>query len=228
MNPGSVLDKARDLSAQAERLRVGAAGEENAKRILTRLDELNALLDEVEAASGASDRLREQAVDLPPVRLDQGREALERSAGDAGLPTVRALTAAKEKIEAVRRDVQLSLSQAWSQWTTARMAELALHRMVMLPPVERRTEEARLGRLNKLSKVGKNDVPSRSDVVEFVAVYAGLKEDLDALKDPAPELQTLLTRLGQRTTLAHLSDDDIALLRRYEVADQIEVQRRSG
>ncbi|MEU7757639.1 hypothetical protein [Micromonospora aurantiaca (nom. illeg.)] len=225
MTPKSVLDKARALSAQADRLRVGAAAEENAKRILTRLEELNAVLDEVEAALGATDRLREQGVDLPAVRLDLGREALARSAGDVGLPPIRAFTSAKEKIEAVRRDVRLSLSQAWSQWTTARMAELALHRMVMLPPVERRTEETRLSKLSKLSKV---DVPSRTDVVEFAAVHAGLKEDLDALKDPAPELQTLLTRLAQRTTLAHLSDDDVALLRRYEVADQIEVQRRSG
>ncbi|SCE73875.1 hypothetical protein [Micromonospora chokoriensis] len=225
MTLNSVLDKARALSAQADRLRVGAAAEENAKRILTRLEELNAVFDEVEAALGAADRLRERGVDLPVVRLDLGREALARSAGDAGLPPMRAFTSAKEKIEGVRRDVRLSLSQAWSQWTTARTAELALHRMVMLPPVERRTEEARLSKLNKLRRV---DVPSRSDVVEFAAVHAGLKEDLDALKDPAPELQTLLNRLGQRTTLAHLSDDDIALLRRYEVADQIEVQRRSG
>jgi hypothetical protein len=58
-------------------------------------------------------------------------------------------------------------------------------------------------------------------------VYAGLKEVLDALNDPAPELQTLMTRLTQRTTLAQLSDNDIALLRQHGVADQIELQRRS-
>jgi hypothetical protein len=221
----SVSDKARALSAQAERLRVGAAAEENAKRILTRLTELNALLDEIEAALGAADRLREQGVDLPQVRLDIGREALARSAGDAGLPPMRALTSAKEKLETLHGDCRRSLAGAWSQWTTARIAELKVHRLVMLPSVERRTEEERSSRLAKLSKV---NVPSRSDVVEFAAVHAGLKEDLDALKDPAPELLTLLTRLGQRTTLAQLSDADIALLRRYDVADQIEVQRRSG
>jgi hypothetical protein len=220
----SVLGKARALSAEANRLREGEAAEENAKRILTKVEELDGLLGDVEAALGAADRLRDRGVDVALPRLDQGREALARWAA-TGVPPVRAFTPAREKIETVRREVRLGLSQAWAQWSTARMAELAVHRMVMFPPVERRTEEARLSKLTRLSKV---DVPSRSDVVEFTAVHAGLKEDLDALKDPAPELQTLLTRLAQRTTLANLSDADIALLRQYDVADQIDVQRRNA
>lgn len=222
MTTESILTKARALKADAVRLRAGAEAEENARRVLNRVDELHTVLDNLEQALEAVRRLRERGVEvvLPP--LDDGRAAFEQHAG-SGLPPQRAFTTAKAKIEATAQKVRAELAPAWAGWTSALIAGLPTHRFVMLPPNERSIGQRSFSTLTKLSKT---EVPSAGNVVEFAVVHAGLKEELEALPEPLPELQDLLQRLGRRTTLDQLTDAEIALLRQHDVADQIEVQRR--
>jgi hypothetical protein len=219
----SILTKARALKADAVRLRAGAEAEENARRVLNRVDELSTTLDGLEQALDAVRKLRARGVEvvLPP--LDDGRLAFEQHAG-TGLPPQRAFTTAKAKIEATVQKVRAELAPAWATWTAAQITGLPVHRFVMLPLSERSNGQRSFSTLTKLSKI---EVPSAGNVAEFAVVHSGLKEDLEALPEPLPELQGLLQRLGQRTTLDQLTDADIALLRQHDVADQIEVQRRA-
>ncbi|SCF20999.1 hypothetical protein GA0070558_15120 [Micromonospora haikouensis] len=223
MTADSVLAKARALTAEANKLRAGAEAEENAKRVLTRVNEVNTALDGLEKVLDAVRKLRERGVRVVPTGLGDGRDTFEQLVG-TGLPPLRAFATAKSKIEAARQRISTELAQAWSAWTDASLRELPAHRLVMLPPSERRSGQDSLRTLNKLSNV---EVPTAGNVLEFAVLQAGLKEELAALPEPLPELQDLLRRLGQRTTLDRLTDADIALLRRHGVADQIEVQRRA-
>ncbi|BEL10794.1 hypothetical protein Q0Z83_089850 [Actinoplanes sichuanensis] len=223
MTSESVLVKARALNAEANKLREGAEAEDNAKRVLTRVDELNTALDGLQRALDAVQKLRERGAEVALPPLDGGREAFGQLVG-TGLPPQRAFATAKTKIEGTWQQIESNLKQAWAAWTARLAADLQVQRLVMLPPSDRRSNQSSL---NTLSKLGKVDIPSAGNVLEFAVVYASLKETLDALPEPLPELQALLKRLAERTTLDRLSDADVALLRQHDVADQIEVQRRA-
>ena len=156
--------------------------------------------------------------------LDDGRAAFARHAA-AGLPSNQVFTAARQKINGVISRVSEQLGAAWAQWTSEQLAGLPLIRIPLLGADEQKSVRDRRDELLKLSKVA---VPTGPDVGAFQSAAGLLRETLDEVPDPPQEILGLLQRLGERppVTLDQLTDDDIGLLRRAGIADQIEVRRR--
>jgi hypothetical protein len=100
-----------------------------------------------------------------------------------------------------------------------------LIRIPLLGADEQKSARDRRDELLKLSKIA---VPTGPDVGGFQSAAGLLRETLDEVPDPPQEILALLQRLGERppVTLDQLTDDDIGLLRRAGIADQIEVRRR--
>ncbi|MEU2661923.1 hypothetical protein [Micromonospora sp. NPDC007220] len=218
----SVLDKARALTAEANRLREGSEAEDNAKRVLTQAEELSGTLERLRRLVEAARALRAQGVDFDLERVDDGRERFSRLATD-GLPSVQAIVGARRTVDAVLQRTRAALTQIWLQWASERIAELPVQRLAVLSAAEQRAEQSTLGELKSLSKI---DVPHAREISSFAAAHAGLKEALDNLREPDPELEQLLFRLSRRIMLDQVSDADIALLREYGLADQVELHRR--
>jgi hypothetical protein len=225
-NPPSVLDKARDMSAEATRLRRDSDAEHDATRVSERVGEILPLLQQLALVTGAARRLRdvsgEDRVDLSG--LDDGRAALARH---AGLPSNQAFTAARSRITGVSARVSRDLAAAWSRWAEQRMAALPLMRIGLLETGDQQAARERRDELQKLAKV---PVPTSTDISMFESAATQLAEALDEVGDPPQEVLALLQRIGERPplTLADLADDEIRLLRQAGVAGQIEVRRRGA
>lgn len=222
MTAMSVLDKARALAAEANRLREGAAAEETAKRVFTHADSLGEMLEQLRTLLEAARALQEQGADVPVNEIDDGRQRFAQLAAE-GLPTVRAISAARQKVEGVLQRTRAALAEAWGQWTSERLAELPIQRVAMLAATAQRDRQAAYAELKRLGKIG---TPHRREVSSFVAAHAELQASLRDLPEPEPELEALLSRLGRRVSLDQVSDAEITKLREYGLADQIELHRR--
>jgi hypothetical protein len=224
--PSSVLEKALAMTAEANRIRKGAEAQLEAARVSQRVDEIHERLLELRRLIGAARRLNvasgAELVDLSG--LDEGRAAFARHAS-SGLPSNQVFTAAKQKLNDVSSRLSGQLGAAWSQWTADRIAGLPLARISLLSADEQQLARSRR---DELAKLARNPVPTSADVRTFVSDAAILSETLNQLPDPPQEVLALLERLGKRPflTLDELTDQQIALLRRADVADQIEVRRR--
>ena len=222
----SVLEKAQAMTAEAARLREGEKGEQDAARVSQRVDEVTVALQGLGRVVGAVDRLHAvsgtRTVNLSG--LDEGRPTFAGRAR-AGLPSNQVFTAAKQKINGVTSRVSEQLGAAWAQWTSEQLAGLPLIRIPLLDADEQKSARERRDELLKLAKIA---VPSSADIGTFQSTAGLLRDTLSEVAPPPPEILALLQRLGERppVTLDQLSDDDIGLLRRAGIADQIEVRRR--
>ncbi len=222
----SVLDKAQAMTAEASRLRQGEKAAQDAARVSQRVDEVTEALLRLRGVVGAVSRLHAvsgtRSVDLSG--LDEGRAAFARHAA-AGLPSNQVFTAARQKINGVISRISEQLGVAWAQWTSEQLAGLPLIRIPLLGADGQKSALDRRDELLKLSKIA---VPTGPDVGAFQSATGLLRETLDEVPDPPQEILALLQRLGERppVTLDQLTDDDIGLLRRAGIADQIEVRRR--
>jgi hypothetical protein len=222
----SVLEKAQAMKAEADRLREGEKGEQDAARVSHRVAEVTAALQGLGRVVGAVDRLHAvsgiRTVDLSG--LDEGRATFAGRAR-AGLPSNQVFTAAKQKINGVTSRVSEQLAAGWTQWTSEQVTGLPLIRIPLLAADEQKTARERRDELLRLAKI---TVPSSADIGTFQSTAGLLRDTLSEVPPPAPEILILLQRLGERppVTLDQLSDDDIGLLRRAGIADQIEVRRR--
>lgn len=224
MTVTSVLDRARALTATANRLREGSEAEDNAKRILTQADGLSNTLAQLRRLVEASRALRELGATIDIGNIDDGRDRFSRLAADGlGLPSYQAIAGARRTVETVLQRVQSVFTPAWAQWTAERLAELPVQRLSVLPAAEQRADRAVLGELKKLAKI---ESPHAREIASFATAHGELKEALDRLREPDPGLERLLSRLSQRMTLDQVSDAEISLLREYGLADQIELHRR--
>lgn len=220
----SVLEKARAMTAEANRIQQGAEADHEAARISQRVEEIGELLLQLQQLINAARRLNAAHGSVDVSGLDDGRAAFARRAS-SGLPSNQVFTAAKVKINGVISRLRTKLGAAWSQWTSERIAELPLARISLLSADER--ESAR-SRRDELARLARNVVPTSTDITMFTSAADLLSETLSQLPDPPQEILSLLERLGQRPppTLDELTDEQIALLRRADVANQIEVRRR--
>jgi hypothetical protein len=225
-NGPSVLEKAQAMTAEAARLREGEKGEQDAARISQRVDEVTVALQGLDRVIGAAGRLHAvsgtRTVDLSG--LDEGRATFAGRAR-AGLPSNQVFTAARQKINGVTGRVSEQLGTAWAQWTSAQLAGLPVIRIALLSADEQKTARERRDELVKLAKI---EVPSSADIGTFQSTAGLLRDTLSEVAAPPPEILALLQRLGERPpmTLDQLTEDDIGLLRRAGIADQIEVRRR--
>lgn len=223
----SVLELAQEVTKEANRIKSGVKAEQDAARVLKRVDETTVVLGRlrqvVKASRTLADVSGEEATGLS--RLDEGREAFARNAERAGfLPSDQAFNGARAKIGDVTKRVSEEVTIAWAQWTGQCINELRLVRMPMLPEDERKPAQQHLKDLKDYTK---KPVPTIGDISLFKLALAGLTDLLGRVPDPEGELVPLLERLAVRPIpLAELHDEQIALLR--QVADQIEVRRRGA
>jgi hypothetical protein len=226
----SVLELAQTVTEEANRINEGTKAEQDADRVLNRVNEtipiLGRLTQVLSAVNGLSAASGAQAVDLSG--LDDGRKAFERLASNAGwLPSDRAFNDAKNKMNEVIKRVTTGLADAWTRWAGQEVAEVPSLRISLLEQEHQRTVRERWANLVKISKV---EAPTRDQINSFKSDLGILHEILDPLPDPPGAVLGILDRLGQRPvlTLADLADGQIAVLREAGVADQIEVRRRGA
>ena len=221
----SVYDKAVQLQNRARQIAVGAVGEKEATRVLTRTKELRVALAELRtqvelnrtlALLGAADR-----ADLSGI--DSARSAFERKALN-GLPSDTVFNTARKKVQEFAAKFKSNNGEAWVAWATAQLAGLPLARIPMLSSGER---DAARNREKELRQAVAPKNLSTSDVRLFTSTFALLSESLRDKSDPPNELLDLLALLEKRPspTLRDLSDADIALLRQFEMDLHITLQR---
>ncbi len=224
--PSPVLEKALAMTAEANRIRLGAEAELEAARVSQRVDETLELLLGLRRLIGAASRLNAASgAELVGLSgLDDGRATFARHAS-TGLPSNQVFTAANQKIKGVIARLSGQLGAAWSQWTAERIAGLPLARISLLSADEQQSARSRR---DDLARLARNPMPTSTDVSMFASAAAILSETLNQLPDPPQEVLTLLERLGKRPflTLDELTDEQIALLRQADVANQVEVRRR--
>jgi hypothetical protein len=108
----------------------------------------------------------------------------------------------------------------------------------MLDPVRQGPAQAAVGSLRELAAARS---VSAADVASFASEYQSLTEELSEAADVPEELLAVLDRVPappaapdrvptptQRLTLHDISDEEIALLRRYAMDGEIELRRKGG
>jgi hypothetical protein len=224
----SVLELALEVAAQANRIKQGEEAEQQAKRVVQRVGDVQKALAELETAVAASRRLHtvsgEQFVSLE--KLDEGRSSFATSVTNAGgIPRNEVFTNAASRIGGVTARVAAELEVGWAQWTAREVAGVPRLRISLLEQEEQVVPRERWATLLKTAKVA---IPGRDYINSFKSDLDYLHEVLDPLPDPPGAVLEILERLSQHRglTLAELADEEIAVLREAGVADQIEVRRR--
>ena len=222
----SVLDKALALQTEASRLREGADADADAVRVSHRVDETLSLLRDLRQTVTTVRRF--QATGTAPTidlsNADDGRVRFARHA--AGLPSNHVFTTAQQKIKDATGRIARALTTAWSAWASERLASLPLVRITMLPADAQEAERKRKDELQRLAR----KPPSPGDIDLFLTSIDLLEESLAGIPDPHPEILELIKRLAERPglTLHEVTDDQIALLRTAQIADQVELRRRGA
>jgi hypothetical protein len=226
----SVLELARAMAGEANRIKSGKAAELNAERILNRIGETQVVLLKLEQMIATARRLAEArgetSVDL--AGLDDGRTDFERLAQRASyLPSNQAFDGAKNRIGLVAKRITAELGDAWIQWTSQEIARVPSLRISLLDQADQKTARERWTNLVKAAKVA---TPTRDQISLFKSDLDSLHEDLDQLPDPPGAVLGILERIGQRPalTLADLTNEQMAVLREAGIADQIELRRRGA
>ncbi|MFD9055237.1 hypothetical protein ACFWCM_07935 [Streptomyces albidoflavus] len=221
----SVYDKAVQLQNRARQIAAGAVGEKEAARVLSRSKELRAALADLRTQVELSHALAALGAAHKPdlSGIDTARAAFERKALN-GLPSDTVFNTARKKVQDLSGKLKGDSSTAWVTWAAAQVADLPLARIPMLSRDER---EAARSREKELRQAVATKNLSKSDVTLFTSTYALLAESLHDKSDPPSELLELLERLEKRPhpTLRDIADDDIALLRQFEMDIHITLQR---
>ncbi|MFF3401291.1 hypothetical protein ACFYW6_22580 [Streptomyces sp. NPDC002659] len=221
----SVYDKAVQLQNRARQIAVGAVGEKEATRVLSRTKELRVALAELRTQVELSHTLAmlgaAHKADLSGI--DSARAAFERKALN-GLPSDTVFNTARRKVQEFAAKFKSDNGEAWVAWATAQLADLPLARIPMLSSDER---EAARSREKELRQAVATKNLSKADVTLFTSTYTLLAESLRDKSDPPSELLELLALLEKRPspTLRDITDADIVLLRQFEMDLHITLQR---
>jgi hypothetical protein len=221
-----VLDKALKLQSEVRRLEAGAEGDEQANRIARRVGEIEAELALLSGHARAARTLLRHTTDVISIAgLEAGRDDLTRRASGA-IPSDSAFVAARQKVQKTASRLAAEVQSAWKAWADDQLTFLPVRRIAMLDSARQASAQARLKGLRNLA--GAAGVTA-SDISEFTAAYAGLKEELEEAKDVPEALLGLIDRLSPGpVTLRDVSDDEIALLRKLGLDREIELRRKGG
>ncbi|WP_157979004.1 MULTISPECIES: hypothetical protein [Nocardia] len=226
MSEVTVFEKVEQLRSEARRLATAEKGANEARRIGSRTTKLRASLGElstqVELARKVNETIGSTRVDLSTV--DDGYEEFEAKVRSVTNPGDAVFERANRRITAVCKRLEGEISSAWSTWALARISELHLTRMPMLPPGDQHEARRKLDELERWSRA--KDL-SKSTVSLFTTSIGGLADMLADVPDAPPAVANLMVRLsGERPpTLAEITDDEISLLRSLHLDAQITVKR---
>jgi hypothetical protein len=226
----SVLELAREMASEANRIKSGQKAEETAERVLNRVGETKVALQRLEQAVAAARRLAEAsgmtAIDL--TGLDDGRANLERLAQQSShLPSDPAFNGARKKIGDVTRRVTGDFEEAWAEWARQAVAGVPSIKISQLDPMDQVAARTRWDDLVRVSRVPS---PKTDDINSFKSDLDYLHVILDPLPNLPGQVREVYDRLGRRPylTLAEITDEQIASLREAGVAAQIELRRRGA
>jgi hypothetical protein len=226
----SVLELAREMANESSRIKSGRDAKLNAERVLNRVNETQAALQKLEQAVTSARSIEaasgEAVVDL--AMLDDGRAAFERLARQSShLPSDQAFNAAKKKIGEVAGRVTRDFEDAWAEWVAREKSAVPSIKISQLDPDDKAEARRRWDSLVNTAKLAR---PTISDIVSFKSDLSYLHDVLDDLPELPGPLQELYERFGRRPylTLADITNEQIASLRKAGVAAQIELRRRGA
>ncbi|WP_327116677.1 hypothetical protein OHB12_05295 [Nocardia sp. NBC_01730] len=223
MTDTSVLAKAQRLQSAARRLDLGRKDEQEERRVLERVGNLRDALAELRMqirVARAVENATGSKVDISGV--DRGRAEFVRKAAD-GLPGNPAFISANRKIGEAIDILSDAMAKQWQAWAADQLEVLPEGRIAMLAQ-GRQTE---LRSAVKTLKAYASAPPTVANITAFAARYRHVAQELDAAPDTPVALSVLLERLGsQALTLRDVRDEEIALLRQYNMDLEIEVRRK--
>jgi hypothetical protein len=220
----SVYDSALELAAETRRLLAGQQNEQEAQQVASRVlkvaEELRAIADLVAVATSLASA-GARPIDLSGI--DAGRAAFAAKAAN-GLPPESAFRAAQQKLKTTSARIAAETMTVWSEWSSAEIAKLPLGRLALLPSERQKAARQKRAEVEKLARQPK---PRRSDLAQFQVVLQGLRESLEEVPDPSPEIVALLAKIDSppAPSLSDLTDEEIAMLRREGLDGQITLRR---
>ncbi|MGW4126964.1 hypothetical protein [Amycolatopsis japonica] len=228
MGETTVFEKVEQLRSEARRLETAEQGAHEARRIGSRVTKLKLSIAElrtqVEIARKVNETIGSTRVDLSTV--DSGYQDFEAKVRSVSNPGDAVFERANRRIAAVCKRLEEETRSAWSTWASARISELPLTRIPMLPlgdqPKARRTRD-------ELERWSRTNEMSRSTISIFVTSIGGLADMLADAPDAPPEVADLMSRLSsdRLPTLAEISDYEVSLLRSLHFDEQITLKRIS-
>jgi hypothetical protein len=222
-----VRDRALKLQNEVRRLEAGAQGEGQARRVAQRVDEIQSALSILSGHARAARTLRRltTVADVSLAGLGAGRDDLARRAAGS-IPSDSAFTAAKRKIEAASGDLAKEIQAAWKPWADEQLSALPDRRIATLDPARQPQARVTLRSLRSLAAAAS---VTALVITDFTSTYEGLAEELGEAADVPEELLAVLDRLSRNLiTLRDISDDEVALLRAYQMDGDIELRRKSA
>lgn len=226
----SVLELAREVASEANRIKSGQGAELNAQRVLNRVGETKVALQQLERAVTTARRLAvlSGVAANGLIGLDDGRANLERLARQSShLPSDPAFNGARKKIGDVTKRVIQDLGEAWARWVRQAMAGVPSIKISQLEPADQTAARERWEALVKLSKAAS---PTTGDINAFKSDLDYLHAVLDPLPPLSDQVRELYDRLARQPylSLAEITDEQIAQLRKNGLDAQIEVRRRGA
>ncbi|WP_280335142.1 hypothetical protein [Nocardia wallacei] len=228
MSEATVFEKVEQLRSEIRRLATAEKGLEEALRIGKRVTKLKASLGElhtkVELARKVNETIGSTRVDLSAA--DEGYRDFADTVHKVTNPGDAVFERANRRITAVCKRVGEETYSAWSTWASARISELPLTRIPMLPQQD---QAGARRKHNELERWSRTKELSKADISLFTTSIKGLAEMLAEVADVPAEVANLVDRLSsdRPPTLAQITDDEINLLRSLHLDDQITLKRIS-
>lgn len=226
MGEATVFEKVEQLRSETLRLKTAEQGADEARRIGNRVAKLKISLAElrtqVELARKVNETIGSARVDLSAV--DDGYRDFEAKVRSVTNPGDAVFERANRRIAKVCDRLKEETRSAWSTWASARISELPLTRIPMLPPGDQ--PKARRTR-DELERWSRANEMSRSTISLFMISIGGLADTLASAPDAPSEVADLMVRLsGDRPpTLAEITDEEISLLRSLHLDHQVVLKR---
>ncbi|WP_027944768.1 hypothetical protein [Amycolatopsis taiwanensis] len=228
MGEATVFEKVDQLRSEARRLETAERGAEEARRIGNRVTKLKASLadlrTQVELARKVNETIGATRVNLSTV--DDGYRDFAAKVRSVTNPGDAVFERANRRIAAVCNRLKEETHSAWVTWASARISELPLTRIPMLPSGLQRDARRKQGELERWSRATEI---SRSDINLFTSSVGLLADMLADAPDAPPEVADLMMRLSsdRPPTLSEITDEKISLLRSLHLDEQITLKRIS-
>ncbi|MGA4792244.1 hypothetical protein [Nocardia sp. AB354] len=218
-----MLSKAQRLQSAARRLDLGRKDEQEARRVLERVESLRGALNELRVQvqlARAVENATGRKVGI--AGIDRGRDEFARKAAD-GLPGNQAFNTARRKIDEAVGNLSDAIASQWQDWATGQLEALPQSRIAMLDPARQIVVRSEVKNL----KAAAGTLPTSASVATFMERYQRVEQELGGTPDTPVALSALLERLGAGAlTLRDITDEEIALLRQYAMDLEIEVRRK--
>ncbi|MFF2818995.1 hypothetical protein ACFVT9_26155 [Kitasatospora cineracea] len=227
MSAEMTLEKAGKVRAGVRAIRADQQDENQRRHVAKRVQEISAELGRLEAHLRTAATFAERTgVNLDVSYVSDGHGNLSKHAA-GGLPSNPAFVAAQRKLEASARRLAEELRTAWADWCQVQFGVLPLSRRSGLLKAQRDEVDKKLKELKGLQSP-KGDL-DRTTVILFTEGMAGLKEILEEAVELAPAVAQVLDRIESGLlTLADVTDEEITLLREFDLAADIRLTRKAG